>query len=661
MYDKFLEAYAIAKESQRVDNGLVLPSLMYIKDLADERGEVDWKGLLPEATGYKKNTYDPKVARMRQIQLNLNDLHYGLYNATVDTEKVIDMDRLMAKVIEKGLVQKTVQGLTFKVIKIESKYGGFKHKAFEYTREYGPKTFETNKTISVVEFSIKVSGSLIQGASFSIFNTGRVRFSAGYIEGNPDEPRRLFKFISDTYMPLGTNEINVNNHTTEFQIGYPIHIKTIYTVFDERYKAEYNRERVTATMPMEMNTTGKKTPYVYVKFPQFSLICSKTGSIQIQGASDPRSATELTKKFVETMKNIGLLEMTTSSPKKRTEPKPTKMARRANMLPAPNVTRRGTTCPTGRCPVPYSFDGVCPGGNELFYVKPNPQGQPCCYKKPKSLKYSRAKVEAVYAKANVRVPNNVRNLFEFGNNTVGKNTNVGKAVPDIVTYYNKTIGKNGKEVGFKIDTRQCTRYTKVALVDIAKRFGIASVPSTATKGVLCKMIQDASEKLHKDKTDDPKVTVGRKAVVVFGNKLKIGKRVCDTYPKDVLFRYARELGLDVDSSMTKVQVCSLIGKATNMLRESRAVPTAVVAPRVLRPMNNLGTSNNSIMNAIKQHKNLTVRDDEALRNLRANIKDYLKVTKRLKTKVTKANIDKIKKNYLTSKTRVTVTLANLGF
>jgi hypothetical protein len=331
------------------------------------------------------------------------------------------------------------------------------------------------------------------------------------------------------------------------------------------------------------------------------------------------------------------------------------------MLPAPNVTRRGTTCPTGRCPEPYSFDGVCPGGNELFYVKPNPQGQPCCYKKPKNLEYSRAKVEAVYAKANIRVPNNVRRLFEFGNNTVNKNINVGKAVPDIVTYYNKTIGKNGKEVGFKIDTRQCSRYTKVALVDIAKRFGIASVPSTATKGVLCKMIQDASEKLHKNRTNDPKVTVGRKAVVAAGAKLRIGKRICDTYPRDVLVRYARELGIAVDNTWTKVQICSSIGKETNKLRVPVVAPAKKVT-KVLKAVNNLGTSNESILNSIKNHgKPLQVREDEALRNIRAKIKNYLKVTKRLKSKVTKEDIDKIKKNYLRNKTKVIVTLANLGF
>ena len=63
--------------------------------------------------------------------------------------------------------------------------------------------------------------------------------------------------------------------------------------------------------------------------------------------------------------------------------------------PAPEITRRGTSCPLERQPYPYSMQGKCL--KDRCYVKPNPQGQPCCYKIPRTIKYSESKVKAVYS------------------------------------------------------------------------------------------------------------------------------------------------------------------------------------------------------------------------------------------------------------------------
>jgi hypothetical protein len=54
--------------------------------------------------------------------------------------------------------------------------------------------------------------------------------------------------------------------------------------------------------------------------------------------------------------------------------------------------------------------------------------------------------------------------------------------------FDKKVGKNKRNpVGLKIGSRQCSRYSKVALVDIAHRKGI-ELPKKVTKPILCEIL-----------------------------------------------------------------------------------------------------------------------------------------------------------------------------
>jgi predicted flap endonuclease-1-like 5' DNA nuclease len=88
-----------------------------------------------------------------------------------------------------------------------------------------------------------------------------------------------------------------------------------------------------------------------------------------------------------------------------------------------------------------------------------------------------------YAAANVKVPEDVRRIFGIGLNTNNKLNNVGRAAPVAV------LARDPKS-GFMIGSRQALRYSKVALVDIAKRMNI-QVPRVISKAELAKKIEEA--------------------------------------------------------------------------------------------------------------------------------------------------------------------------
>ena len=160
------------------------------------------------------------------------------------------------------------------------------------------------------------------------------------------------------------------------------------------------------------------------------------------------------------------------------------------------MTRRGTTCPVGRRPVPYGYSGKCTSAG--CYIKPNPQGQPCCYAEPKKLDYSRDKVQELYKKAGIQIPDSVKKLF--GITSQNRAVEVASKVPEL------------KLNGNKIDSRQCLRYTKVALVDIARRLRL-TLPTKVTKPILCALIKG-----HR------KMPAGLLANIVKGKRLVSVKR-----------------------------------------------------------------------------------------------------------------------------------------
>jgi hypothetical protein len=180
----------------------------------------------------------------------------------------------------------------------------------------------------------------------------------------------------------------------------------------------------------------------------------------------------------------------------------------------------------------------------------------------------------------------------------------------------------------------------VALVDIARRMGIVGVSASMTKPDLCDVIQTQSKKVGLNKTSEVsgklKVAVGKQALTRnTGDKIKIGKRICETYDKDTIVMYAKKLGLSTTDG-TKKDLCAAIGSYMNTRRNN--LVAALTPPRPPPPK--AKTEDERLRNSIEAvHGNVT---NDNLRALKAKIKEYKRATKRTSTKgqVTNANINR---------------------
>jgi len=538
-----LRSYAVASKKK-----LNLPPVVFLDEIS---GQLD---ISRSKAREIAEEYIKKHFRVSNFDLKKTEsLYLGMYNAVSDTGSVADLNSVKRDVIQKGFVEDTIRGFTIKPVKFDMRYGKFK-KSFEFTQEYGAKNFNSNKKNNTnVQFILKISkGNETKGASFNIYESGRVRFSGGYLAGSLAEPRVLLDYISKHYFKMSNNlPVSINNTTAEIKINSKIRILELYTIFNSGNGiASFKGYNISATFEPERNkfiTKQKKnSPFLYVSFKKddekFTLVISPQGGIIIEGAANIQRVVGITNDFLDALKESGLIIKPQRNRSTTVSPKKTKLVRRLNMQPAPDVTRRGTSCPVNRRPNPYGFQGSCP--KPKHYVRPNPQGQPCCYKIPKSTTYIQNKVENRYTRANVKVPENVRRTFGFGQNTNTKQENVGRNNVNYEIYFNKSIGRNGSQVGLKIGSRQCSRFSKVALVDIAKRKGL-QLPKKLTKPILCGLLSKLAVNIN---ASDP---IPR----IQNGKVMIGKRVCSTYKRSTLVKIAKTLGVSVDNSMSKEEIC----------------------------------------------------------------------------------------------------------
>jgi TATA-box binding protein (TBP) (component of TFIID and TFIIIB) len=532
-----LRSYAIA-----TSGGIQLPSRVYLDEL---------RAILDITLGRAREIaeeYKKKIYRSVNVNIRQSDgLYLGMYNATLDIGRVIDLLPIKERIIGMGFTSKKVGAYTIKAVRMTLRYGRFK-KAFEYTKEYGGRNLSNVPTskVSSLELIIKIKkGTKIQGASISIFNTGRVRLSSGYIDGAASEPTSLLQYVDSlTGLTMASKPVKINNITGEIKLGATIDLDQLYALLNvTKGAAKFDDMVLQATFEPARNvflTKAKKdSPFLYVKFgDRFTILMAKNGTIIVEGAEAPQKTSATVKRFVEFIKTVGILTPTAGGV--RPDPKPSKLARRADNMPAPDITRRGTTCPIGKRPTPYSFQGTCPQGDG-YYVRPNPQGQPCCYRIPQRPEYLRNKVASRYARANVKVPESVRKIFGIGLNTNAKANNVSKNTPTNIAF------TQNKKVGFKIGSRQCSRYTKVALVDLAMRLGM-SIPSVISKPVLCAAISDFVKK--NKKTVAPMYMIDGKA--------------SNTYKKSTLVKYAKTLGVTKVNG-TKEELGKEIKRAANKM------------------------------------------------------------------------------------------------
>lgn len=443
----------------------------------------------------------------------------------------------------------------------------------------------------------------LYGASFTLYRNGSMRMSGKYGDDIPDD---IHSFLVEAY-GVPANELKYNNLTGSFSINAKPDVRRLVraapkppvkdkNIIQKTGKLKKSKERL---MPRVVRGIA------IIPLKNCVLRVSSTGRCQIELAKNFDVAFREARDFLtrEVTGPFGALPAQTNSK--------TRAERYMQGGKAPEVLRRGTTCPADRCPVPYSFQGKCQKAG--MYIKPNPQGQPCCYKIPRSIAYSRAKVANAYKKADVKIPDNVKKMFDLENrnnalsNTTylsGKNFIKVFNDPTIDNAYiedmnrllnawkSKRVSDNGlwtlrtrpgskakfedpmalnviitKARGrklwhvpdvsqLKIGTRQCTRYTKVALMDIAKRLNIIEARPNMKKEVLCHLIRKATRGTSTNRSNTGSaggimaVTVSdtgkrgkvERAITGNGLAIRIGHRNAITFPLDKLRDFAKQLG-----------------------------------------------------------------------------------------------------------------------
>ncbi len=538
---------------------------------------------------FKENAYN-RNNRFNNKTIKVTKPSLVMYNVTVNNDTPVNLGAL-AQRIQLPLEKEEFQnGIVLQVTKVTGLTGRFQT-AFTITNTYNRTGNKNTEKIFGLDFAIKVKlGREVVNANLTLFKNGKIKLSGGYLSQDKEsvnnnyyfeaQPELIREFIVNKYTDgqrFLRKDFTFNNVVGDFRVNKGFNLMQIQAAaVKSNYNITYNPE---LSRFLQLKTKG------------YSFLLGQNGLVQMQGLkeqTDLQKAYLVAIEFINDMHSIH--EKVAGHPRLyKNRPVPDGRIKKQKSLnknaPAPNVSRRGTSCPVGRRPTPYSMQGRCP--KEGCYVKPNPQGQPCCYKIPKNTKYSERKVANAFNRANVRVPNKVRNIFNIGHNTNNKlnNTSHGNA--------NITVRVDPKS-GLMIGTRQCKRYTKVALVDIARRLGITVNAPSATKESLCELISGKARNVTNTNT-----VGGNRAYVVNNhvvtgnsvNSLRIGRRYAKTYKRDVLVKFMTKMHLRIPNGATIAELCRIIldAKEAHGAKSRTPSPRAspVEAPKQKDPMKHL--------------------------------------------------------------------------
>ena len=507
----------------------------------------------------EEDRYEKERAESTVVQnKKQNQIILGLYVLTgklnVSQEKVF---------AESKFASTKLGDISYSVVEIVGR-GTRLQKLFSYTAEYG---FAYNKKkydfpeYASLDFKLKMRGPGGEekfGLITVNYKTQKFIIRGGYFDctskngfkGFDSQPQNLMKsifkiFAGSTAPSIPTLERS--NTVASFRTGKKFNYK----------KFARNKPNVGA----ELNLKNKGPTKVYFKLPgDHVMSVTNNGILQVSFKKSINKETikNTFSKVVGIQRKLapyfgGAVVAPTGK---------SKAVSRKNAAPAPNVARRGTTCPPGKRPEPYGFRGKCPEG---MYVRPNPQKQPCCYKIPKQRGYYRDKIRAVYRSAGVSMPNSVANLFGVNKNSGNINTNITNVgVTNMIT---KTKAKVRQSNGtmktintIKIGSRQCIRYSKQQVLNLLLRTGYAANGlERKSKEELCEILARQLRNKNVNKTNPKYVPkIGDKLLTRSGaDALFIGGRQCNGYSKVQLQKFCRTLGINY-TGLSRDELCGRI-------------------------------------------------------------------------------------------------------
>lgn len=483
--------------------------------------------------------------------------------------------------------------------------------------------------IRSVEFKLAYKhNDRIYGGSFTVYRNGSMRASGKFIDESVAND--IQSFLHDKY-GVPNDKLKYNNLTASFSMNAKPDLQKLVRMAPKPNITNKNIIQKTGKLkkPVERETARIVRGIAIIPLDMCVIRVSTTGNCQLENITSPSSyntSFTLAKNFL-TQYVTGPFGALPAQMNSKTRVEKYKQGEKA-----PGVLRRGTTCPKERCPTPYSFQGKCPKAGH--YIKPNPQGQPCCYKIPASISYSKDKVTAAYKKADVKIPENVKKMFDLTNkNNALPNTTHSSNKNFINVFNDPTVNnayiedmnrlhnawkskrtangmwtirtRSGARATFedpmalnaiiakargrkvwhvpdvsqlKIGTRQCTRYTKVALMDIATRLGIIEARPNMKKEVLCHLIRKATRGTNANKTagltdvtvsDEGKRGKINRTITGNGMGIRIGHRDAITFPFNKLSDFAKQLGAGAGrEGLTREALVGLIADLTTAKRRA---------------------------------------------------------------------------------------------
>ena len=274
---------------------------------------------------------------------------------------------------------------------------------------------------------------------------------------------------------------------------------------------------------------------LYYQNKGIKYVFSRTGVVQIQGVTGiPKifEGYEKLKQMIAKIYRIGGVRNIISNFRDVVDVKKTKKVK--------------TTCPKPRIPV----NGKCP--TEFPVIRKNPQGHDCCYKKGKA----KSKTPP---KSKTPSPQNVRLVLD----------------------------PNG---GLKIGSRQCMRYSREALANIARNQGIINIKKGDRKEDICaKLVNKLGIVQYAPFTHNGKeyIFTGN------GDKFKIGRRVCKTYDIATLRMFLKKMNIPFTSSEKRPALCKKIEAARVKLPSPNKTPSPKPKKRGRPPKKNKTPRNKS--------------------------------------------------------------------
>ena len=382
------------------------------------------------------------------------------------------------------------------------------------TREYGKKV--SAGRIDMLTYKILWGG---KAHAVNLFNNGKVTFTGGYPDGSTeiaDAPREILRMIGPV-----TN-FTINNVTAQFEGNFEGRLEDIRRVLNGDIKQHF----------------------VSVSLDPFTLRLYSRGTVQLSGIRTQQQIGKAAKAvggIVDLLERRGVVHRSV----RVVVPSLTRPQNRKNLEIAPNVATRTTTCPKARRPVPYSFDGAIPEAllaEGRYYIAPNPQGQPCCYKVPQRTAYLRNKIVDRFKSLGLRIPNVTTQAFDLHIENQNKPVNVAGVRNKNMLFF------NGPD-GFKIGTRQAMRYSLTRLLDISRRIGVAM----NARGKSAKFSKaNVANAIKKWASNQGKLRVAGQAVKTNRN-IRLGPRgrLAASYPKAQLAAEALKIGIRLNPAMTQ--------------------------------------------------------------------------------------------------------------